>query len=85
MIIGPVGYMGVSIRDLTPQLASQLGLSATSGALVWAVQTAFDSAVARWQRIIYVSLPPVLFQDSANDCGQGSPAVPPTTIQCSAR
>lgn len=49
-------------------------------ALSQAVQTAFDSAVARWQRIIYVSLPPVLFQDSANDCGQGSPAVPPTTI-----
>ncbi len=37
MIIGPVGYLGVSIRDLTPQLAAQLGLNTTSGALVWTV------------------------------------------------
>ena len=37
VIIGPVGYLGVSIRDLTPQLAAQLGLNTTSGALVWTV------------------------------------------------
>ncbi len=38
VIIGPVGYIGVQIRDLNPQLAAQAGLSITSGALVWAVQ-----------------------------------------------
>src|SRR6266853_2219688 len=35
VIIGPVGYIGVQIRDLNPQLAAQAGLSITSGALVW--------------------------------------------------
>jgi len=39
VIIGPVGYMGVQIRDLNSQIAAQYGLSVDSGALVWAVQT----------------------------------------------
>jgi S1-C subfamily serine protease len=34
VILGQVGYVGVSVADLTPQTASQLGLQATSGALV---------------------------------------------------
>ena len=37
VIIGPVGYMGISVRDLDSQLAAQYGLSLTSGALVWTV------------------------------------------------
>ncbi len=39
VIIGPVGYLGVSIRDLDSQLAAQYGLNVTSGALVWSVQS----------------------------------------------
>jgi len=38
VIIGAVGYLGVSVRDLDPQLAAQYNLSLTSGALVWTVQ-----------------------------------------------
>ena len=38
VIIGPVGYMGVSVRDLDSQLAAQYSLSLSSGALVWTVQ-----------------------------------------------
>ncbi len=34
VILGQVGYLGVSVTDLNPSIASQLGLSATSGALV---------------------------------------------------
>jgi S1-C subfamily serine protease len=38
VIIGPVGYLGVSVRDLDSQLAAQYNLSLSSGALVWTVQ-----------------------------------------------
>ena len=38
VIIGPVGYLGVSVETLDPQTASQLGLKITSGALVRSVQ-----------------------------------------------
>jgi S1-C subfamily serine protease len=34
IIYGQVGYMGVSVRDLTPAIATQLGLNVSSGALV---------------------------------------------------
>jgi S1-C subfamily serine protease len=34
VILGQVGYLGVSVSDLTPQIASQLGLQGTAGALV---------------------------------------------------
>jgi S1-C subfamily serine protease len=37
IIYGQVGYMGVSVRDLTPSLATRLGLSVSSGALVVSV------------------------------------------------
>jgi Trypsin-like serine proteases, typically periplasmic, contain C-terminal PDZ domain len=36
---GQVGFMGVSVRDLTAAIASQLGLSISSGALVVQVQS----------------------------------------------
>ncbi len=38
VIIGPVGYMGISVRDLDSQIAAQYNLSLSSGALVWTVQ-----------------------------------------------
>ncbi len=34
VIIGPVGYLGVQVTDLTAAIASQLGLSSTRGVLV---------------------------------------------------
>jgi S1-C subfamily serine protease len=36
-ILGQVGYIGVQVADLNPSTAAQLGLSATSGALVTGV------------------------------------------------
>jgi S1-C subfamily serine protease len=34
VILGQVGYLGISVTDLTPSIAAQLGLSITSGAVV---------------------------------------------------
>ena len=39
IIYGQVGFIGVSVRDLTAAIASQLGLSISSGALVVQVQS----------------------------------------------
>src|SRR5260370_29892398 len=47
VVIGPVGYMGISVRDLDSQLAAQYNLNLTSGALVWAVQTGSPAPPAR--------------------------------------
>src|SRR5260370_27459169 len=46
VVIGPVGYMGISVRDLDCQLAAQYNLNLTSGALVWAVQTGSPAELA---------------------------------------
>jgi S1-C subfamily serine protease len=37
VIIGPAGYLGVAVRDLTPNAAARLGLSVSSGAWVTGV------------------------------------------------
>jgi S1-C subfamily serine protease len=55
VIIGPVGYIGVQIRDLTPQLAAQIGLSVTSGALVWAVQAGSPAEQAGMTRLSVIT------------------------------
>ena len=34
VILGQVGYLGISVTDLTPAIAAQLGLNITSGAVV---------------------------------------------------
>jgi S1-C subfamily serine protease len=34
VVLGQVGYLGISVTDLTPAIAAQLGLNITSGALV---------------------------------------------------
>jgi S1-C subfamily serine protease len=39
VILGQVGYLGVSVTDLTPAIAAQLGLNMTSGAIVVGVMT----------------------------------------------
>src|SRR6266849_4815124 len=55
VIIGPVGYLGVSIRDLTPQLAAQLGLNTTSGALVWTVLAGSPAEQAGMARLSVIT------------------------------
>ena len=55
VIIGPVGYIGVQIRDLNPQLAAQAGLSITSGALVWAVQAGSPAEQAGMTRLSVIT------------------------------
>jgi S1-C subfamily serine protease len=46
VIIGAVGYIGVSVRDLDSATAAQLGLSVSTGALVIGVQTGSPAASA---------------------------------------
>lgn len=55
VIIGTVGYLGVTIRDLTPQLAASVGLNATSGALVWAVQAGSPAEKAGIARLSIIT------------------------------
>jgi S1-C subfamily serine protease len=55
VFIGPVGYLGVSIRDLTPAIAAQNGLKATSGALVWAVQAGSPAEQAGITRLSVIT------------------------------
>ena len=55
VIIGPVGYIGVQIRDLNQQLAAQYGLNITSGALVWAVQAGSPAEQAGMTRLSVIT------------------------------
>jgi S1-C subfamily serine protease len=55
VFIGPVGYMGVSIRDLTPAIAAQNGISSTSGPLVWAVQAGSPAEQAGITRLSVIT------------------------------
>jgi S1-C subfamily serine protease len=67
IIIGPVGYLGVTIRDLNAQIAAQLGLSVTSGALVWTVQggsPAENAGIERYSVIIAIESRTVTSSDT---------------------
>jgi S1-C subfamily serine protease len=46
IVYGQVGYMGVSVRDLTPSRAAQLGVSLSQGAVVVGVQPGSPAAAA---------------------------------------
>jgi S1-C subfamily serine protease len=46
VILGQVGYLGISATDLTPAIAAQLGLNLTSGALVVGVATGSPAELA---------------------------------------
>jgi serine protease Do len=46
VIIGPVGFIGVEVRDLDSATASQLGLNLSSGALVVGVQAGTPASAA---------------------------------------
>jgi S1-C subfamily serine protease len=55
VIIGPVGYLGVQIRDLNSQIAAQNGLSLDAGALVWAVQSGSPAEQAGMTRLSVIT------------------------------
>jgi S1-C subfamily serine protease len=55
VFIGPVGYLGVSIRDLTPAIAAQNGISSTAGPLVWAVQAGSPAEQAGITRLSVIT------------------------------
>jgi len=55
VIIGPVGYLGVQIRDLNPALAAQVGLDITSGPLVWVVQAGSPAEQAGMARLSVIT------------------------------
>jgi S1-C subfamily serine protease len=55
VIIGPVGYLGVQIRDLNPALAAQVGLDITSGPLVWVVQAGSPAEQAGMSRLSVIT------------------------------
>jgi len=77
VFIGPVGYLGVSIRDLTPAIAAQVGVSATAGPLVWAVQAgspAEQAGITRLSVITAVGGTPV---DSSTTLGDALHAYKP--------
>ena len=79
VIIGPVGYIGVQIRDLNPQLAAQAGLSITSGALVWAVQAGSPAEQAGMTRLSVITKIGSTSVDSSASLGNALHAYKPGT------
>jgi S1-C subfamily serine protease len=80
VFIGPVGYLGVSIRDLTPAIAAQNGITSTAGPLVWAVQAgspAEQAGITRLSVITSVGGTPV---DSSATLGEALHAYKPGAI-----
>src|SRR5258707_11356466 len=77
VIIGPVGYIGVQIRDLNPQLAAQYGLNITSGALVWAVQAGSPAEQAGMARLSVITKVGRTSVDSSASLGHALPAYKP--------
>jgi S1-C subfamily serine protease len=53
--LGQVGYLGISVTDLTPAIAAQLGLSVTSGALVIGVASGSPAAQAALPRYAIIT------------------------------
>jgi S1-C subfamily serine protease len=69
VILGQVGYLGVSVTNLTPAIAAQLGLNITSGALVVGVVTgspADQAGMAQYAVITDVAGTPI---SSTTDLG----------------
>ncbi len=55
VILGQVGYLGISVTDLTPAIAAQLGLNVTSGALVLGVSSGSPADQAGMGQYIVIS------------------------------
>jgi S1-C subfamily serine protease len=69
VILGQVGFLGIGVTDLTPAIAAQLGLNATSGALVTGVVSGSPAAqvgLSRYALITEVAGSPIA---SAADLG----------------
>lgn len=77
VIIGPVGYMGVSIRDLDPQIAAQYGFNLTSGALVLGVQSGSPAQQAGITRLSVITAVGSASVDSAASLGTALHAYKP--------
>jgi S1-C subfamily serine protease len=77
VIIGPVGYIGVQIRDLNSQLAAQYGLNITSGALVWAVQAGSPAEQAGMTRLSVITAIGSASVDSSASLGDALHAYKP--------
>ncbi len=77
VFIGPVGYLGVSIRDLTPAIAAQVGVSATAGPLVWAVQAGSPAEQAGITRLSVITAVGGTAVDSSTTLGDALHAYKP--------
>jgi S1-C subfamily serine protease len=77
VFIGPVGYLGVSIRDLTPAIAADLGISSTAGPLVWAVQFGSPSDKAGITRLSVITAVGGTSVDSSTALGDALHAYKP--------
>lgn len=69
VILGQVGYLGISVTDLTPAIAAQLGLNITSGAVVVGVSSgspADQAGLAQYAVITDVAGNPI---SSSTDLG----------------
>jgi len=77
VIIGPVGYLGVQIRDLNPALAAQVGLNITSGPVVWAVQAGSPAEQAGMTRLSVITAIGGTSVDSSQTLGNALHAYKP--------
>lgn len=77
VIIGPVGYIGVQIRDLNQQLAAQYGLNITNGPLVWAVQAGSPAEQAGMTRLSVITKIGSTSVDSSQSLGNALHAYKP--------
>jgi hypothetical protein len=80
-----VAFVVVSCHHDSPSApntnAFQIVVQNVGPALAPFTQTALDSAVAMWERVIVASLPPYQnVSTTANECGQGFPAYGPATV-----
>ena len=77
VILGQVGYLGVSVTDLTPAIAAQLGLNITAGAVVVGVTSgspADQAGLAQYAVISQVAGTPI---KSTTDLGNVLHALKP--------
>jgi len=77
VIIGPVGYLGVQIRDLNPAVAAQVGLNITSGPVVWAVQAGSPAEQAGMTRLSVITAIGGTSVDSSQTLGNALHAYKP--------
>ncbi|MGH7427129.1 MAG: hypothetical protein ACREJ4_01990 [Candidatus Methylomirabilaceae bacterium] len=78
---GGIGGNPVTFTATGAAAAFSIVIQNVGPAFTPAVQTAFNSAVAKWQQIIYQDIPDFPgFSANAGQCGAGSPAIGPITV-----